>query len=240
MEFEGVPPSETPEPNLDRVSLGLGIALSAFAALMVVSLRAQSGFTAEQDSDPGRLMAWWLPLFGLGVVAIPIFIERRAAPLRSLGIRRPGLFDITWGVLAFALAVRAMATVAPLINRRFPAIHIQMNQLPMLKGWILVISAAVFEELFFRGYLIERLEMVAGSTWFAAGLSLMLFAFGHLPAWGPAGAVRYLVWGAFVTALYLLRRNLVVCMMMHLAQDALSIPVLWYAPLKRLFDAINL
>jgi len=225
---------ESPEPSLGRVWLGLILALSAFGALMAAALSGKASLTSAETIDPARLVSWWSPIFGLGVLAIPVVIERAPEPLRSLGIRRPSLLDFAWGVLMFLLAISAMAEVVPVVNRHLPAINVRLDRISLFNGWTLVFCASIFEELYFRGYLIERFEIVTGKTWIAATASLILFAAGHLPSWGPAGVVRNLVWGAFVTALYLLRRNLIVCIMMHFLQDALSIPVLWYVPLKRL------
>ncbi len=233
MQLEDAASAESSAPSAIRIWLGLALALSAYAALMVLGLRARAGLTQAQLTDPARLVTFWSPLMGLGVIGIVAFIED--APLRSLGIRRPRLIDLDWGVMFFVFAFVTMARVGPIVDSHVPGIGIRMPEVSMLKGWTMLVFAATMEELFFRGYLLERFERVTGRTWMGALVSLIMFAFGHLPTWGPAGVVRNLVWGAFVTLLYVWRRNLPVCVMMHFLQNACSTPGLWYTPLKRAF-----
>ncbi|HUY19042.1 MAG TPA: CPBP family intramembrane glutamic endopeptidase [Candidatus Binataceae bacterium] len=226
-------PAERSAVSATRVWLGLALALAAYAALIVMGLRSRASLTPPQLTDPARLLSWWSPLMGLGVIGIVAFIEH--APLTSLGLRRPRLIDLDWGLLFFAVGFAAMVRIGPMVNSYVPGVGVRMREVSMLEGWTMVLSSATMEELFFRGYLLERLERVSGRTWIAALASLIMFAFGHLAAWGPAGVVRNLVWGAFITLLYVWRRNLPTCMMMHLLQNAGSLPGLWYLPLRHAF-----
>jgi membrane protease YdiL (CAAX protease family) len=234
MEIEE-PPAQSTAASTARVWYGLTLALAAYGALTVAGLVGRSKLAVEELGDPARLISLWSPIMGLGVIAIAAFIEDQPAPLRSLGLLRPTPLDVAWGMLFFAFGFVTMLRIAPVVDHHLAGIHVHLNQVPILIGWEAVVSAATMEELFFRGYLIERFERVSGSTWFAATTSLIMFAFGHLVAWGPAGVARNLIWGAFVTILYVWRRNLPACMLMHFMQDAFSIPVIWYTPLKRLF-----
>jgi membrane protease YdiL (CAAX protease family) len=236
--FESQPAMEDNEPaqlrevSARRVWCGLALALAGYGAMLVTGWIGRARLTSDQVSDPARLISLWSPALGLGVIAIAALIERQPAPLQSLGLRRPTPTDVTWGMLFFAAAFETMVTLVPFIDRSLPGVHMRLDRMPMLAGWTAIILASTMEELFFRGYLIERIERVSGTTALAAGASLVMFALGHLPAWGPAGVARNLVWGGFITALYVWRRNLAICVMMHLLQDAFSLPVLWYAPLR--------
>jgi membrane protease YdiL (CAAX protease family) len=223
-------PAANSASSTPRIWFGLALALSAYAVMIADGLLGRAALAPAQLADPARLVSWWSPLMGFGVVGIVAFIEN--APLSSLGLRRPRLIDLDWGLLFFALAFMTMVWVGPLVNSRVPGIAVRMPAVSMLRGWTILVASATMEELYFRGYLLERFERVTGSTWMAALGSLTLFALGHLPAWGLAGVVRNLVWGGFVTGLYVWRRNLPACMMMHFLQNALSIPSLWYAPLQ--------
>lgn len=49
-----------------------------------------------------------------------------------------------------------------------------------------VVTAAVTEEVLFRGYAIERLEALTGRRWLAGTISLVFFVSVHLAAWSPA------------------------------------------------------
>lgn len=84
-----------------------------------------------------------------------------------------------------------------------------------------VITAAVTEEVLFRGYALERLKQRTG-RWSLAGLiSVGVFTVIHLPGWGRAHALGVVLpMGAALTALYIWKRNLVLVMLVYLVIDA--------------------
>jgi len=63
------------------------------------------------------------------------------------------------------------------------------------------------EELYYRGYLIERLRALTGSRYLAAGLPIFIFAICHHEQ-GWAGITIALLTGAVLTGVYLYKRNL--------------------------------
>jgi membrane protease YdiL (CAAX protease family) len=109
----------------------------------------------------------------------------------------------------------------------FPALnwseHDQINSLSAIPYWLnvlIVVRAAVSEEIFFRGYTLGRLQEVSGSRAIAAVVSCSVFTWDHVGFWGwhhvfiagPAGIV--------LTMLYLWRRNLLVNIIAHFIVDA--------------------
>ena len=52
-------------------------------------------------------------------------------------------------------------------------------------GILLVLRAAVTEEILFRGYLIEKVRQVSGSRVLAVIVSVAAFTYAHLGGWGP-------------------------------------------------------
>ena len=84
----------------------------------------------------------------------------------------------------------------------------------------LVVTAAVCEEFGFRGFGIEELTLLIGNRWLAGLLSLVLFTLGHIGLYGFSAALIVPgVIGAVLTVLYLWRRNLPACMLMHAIID---------------------
>jgi membrane protease YdiL (CAAX protease family) len=82
------------------------------------------------------------------------------------------------------------------------------------------VNAAVVEELFFRGLLIERLITITGRTWLAGVISYVAFVGGHIPGSGLTLALTGDAVGALaLVLLYLLRRNVAVCMVAHAVMD---------------------
>jgi membrane protease YdiL (CAAX protease family) len=94
----------------------------------------------------------------------------------------------------------------------------------------LILTTATTEEILFRGYVIERLEELTGRLWLAVGFSFVVFVIPHIVFFGP---LWLLTNGANVVLLYMLyvwRRNLIACMIMHLLGNSLLlIPALGLA-----------
>jgi len=76
----------------------------------------------------------------------------------------------------------------------------------------------VAEELFFRGYAIERLEALGLNRFWAAAIPLAVFSIGHWTG-GWANVVIALVLGAVLAAFYLWRRDLVANIIGHFLVD---------------------
>lgn len=170
-----------------------------------------------------RELVFWL-MAGL-LLAYVLFYERR--PLRSIGLARPGWKSLAWGVGGAAVMVAGMAVIYLVI---FPALGLeatekQMGEVMALPLWLrigLVTRAAVFEELCYRGFAIERLTDLTGRRWLAALVSLGMFAIAHLGYWGWTHLVIAGFGGLVLTALYLMRRDLASTMIAHWLTDAVG------------------
>jgi membrane protease YdiL (CAAX protease family) len=77
-----------------------------------------------------------------------------------------------------------------------------------------VIRAGVVEELFYRGYAIERLQALGLSRGVSAAIPLVIFSLGHWTG-GWANIVIALALGAILAGFYLWRRDLVANMIGH-------------------------
>ena len=90
-----------------------------------------------------------------------------------------------------------------------------------LPAWVLlvvVVRAGFIEELFYRGYAIERLQLLTGNRFLSALLPLLLFALFHYRQ-GPAGITIALLSGAVMTVVYVYRRNLWITITTHFLAD---------------------
>lgn len=84
---------------------------------------------------------------------------------------------------------------------------------------LIALTAGVTEELLFRGYAIERLSEISGSTTIGACAAYVIFVGLHAPFWGIGGTLQIGVWSLLVTWLYVRRRTLVPCIVMHVLND---------------------
>jgi len=163
----------------------------------------------------------WLVTVVLGVIAFRI--QRRAPVefgLRGLGWR-DGLAALGGLVVAFLASGIASHMVALTSN----ATDLQkLAAVPV--GWrvALVLTAAICEEFMYRGFGIEELTFLIGSRWMAAVLSLVLFTVSHVSLYGLSAALVIPgAVGAVLTGLYLWRRNLPSCILMHAIIDGIFV-----------------
>jgi membrane protease YdiL (CAAX protease family) len=97
-----------------------------------------------------------------------------------------------------------------------------LAKLPIWLLLLIVIRAGVIEELFYRGYSIERLQRIGFSKFWAAGIPLLIFSVGHWTG-GWKNIVIALALGAILSAFYLWRRDLVANMIGHFAVDFVGV-----------------
>jgi uncharacterized protein len=167
-------------------------------------------------------------ILAIALVLIVFFWEKR--PLASIGLRIPSSGDVlpAFGALvAFYLIGFAGNSLGSVPNpKAFPIFY----ALPwVVRVWML--SVLVCEEIMFRGYFIECVEKLTGRTWIAAMLSCILFGLAHASGWGFGYTFVVAAEGAVYATLYVWRRNLPVCMVVHFVTDA---PLVWL-PLSPMF-----
>jgi membrane protease YdiL (CAAX protease family) len=165
----------------------------------------------------------WLNLFAL--IYLVLKIERQ--PLSSIGARPVRWWTIPAGV---GLGIAMMLTF-PLIAMLNSFLGLAMDEhfvtaLMALPFWIrllLVLTAGIFEETLFRGYAIERITYLTGSKWIAGFITLVAFTLAHTPAVGFTHLLPVFIVGAYMTALYLWRRDLVLNIVVHLVIDGVQL-----------------
>ena len=133
--------------------------------------------------------------------------------------------------LGVALGFEFMGERPSGVEDRWGAIE---GNLPMLLLWLgIVWTAAAFgEEMFFRGYLITRLQTVFAGIRFGSALSVLIpaliFGFGHVYYQGLKG---FIVTGAiavaFGTVFLLFKRNLWPTIFLHGAIDSLGMIIIY-------------
>ncbi|HEY7887444.1 MAG TPA: type II CAAX endopeptidase family protein [Steroidobacteraceae bacterium] len=166
-----------------------------------------------------ELIVWaWV----VGILLYVARVERR--PLSSIGFRAVGWKD---GIIAVLAGILILAGLAVVLLVVFPALHwsesSQLASLSALPYWLnvlIVVRAAVSEEILFRGYPMERLEELTGSRAVAAVVTCTVFTLDHVTFWGWHHIFIAGLAGAALTILYLWRRNIWVNMVAHFIVDA--------------------
>lgn len=210
--------AEKPNPKI-----GIKIATVLLLVLINLPLGTWIGIgTGPADSLTREVIYWAMTAV---VLAFVVGIERR--PLSSIGLRA-----LTWKGVGHGVAVGLVMTavIAAIYLVIFPWMHVPLDldkgtPIAALPRWLtvaIVCRAAVFEEVFYRGFAIERLAELTGSRYVAAIISLIAFTFAHLSGWGWSHLLVAAAGGAILTALYLARRDLLSNMIAHFVTDAIG------------------
>jgi membrane protease YdiL (CAAX protease family) len=156
------------------------------------------------------------------LIVYVLAIERR--PLASLGFRWPRLSTLIWGIAAGVVLTVIYVGVAGVL---LPALHLRGNTgamhgllaTPLWFRFLLVLRAAVTEEVLYRAYPIERVEMLSRSRLLAGAVSVIGFTAAHLNYWGPVQLLFVAPAGVVLAALYLWRRDIWCNMLAHFLTD---------------------
>jgi len=156
----------------------------------------------------------------LTAILLWIVVKREQLPLSSIGLRfdRPGR-SLGWGlilaIILFAVILAILAAYSSLGIKYGEGAKIAPSLLVTL---LTVIRAGISEEVFYRGFALERLQSLSGSKWIAAAISLLLFAGFHYRQ-GLAGVFIALVVGAAITLFYMWKRDLLAAVIAHFLVD---------------------
>lgn len=158
------------------------------------------------------------------LLVVVLLVEGRGPA--SFGIRRPNGRDLELAVYAVGAVMVwswVLGRVAPQESEGIGVV----TAIGVPGVLVLILTAAVTEEVAYRGFLAERTAHLLGDHWWArwvgAAVSLGVFVVPHLEVFGPSWLLHQLP-GAIVLAVYVvLRRNLVGAMLIH---AALNLPIL--------------
>ena len=166
---------------------------------------------------------WKESLTWLCAIALLLIIRLgEGLPLGSIGIgRRSVKQSLAWGGLLTLICGVLAFGIAALTHYGGGSSDAAMEKLPLWLITCIVLRAGVVEELFYRGYAIERLQMAGLNRFWAGTAPLIIFAVAHWTG-GWANIVIALVLGAILTIFYMWRRDLVANMIGHFMVDFIA------------------
>ena len=166
---------------------------------------------------------WKESFIWLCVVALLLIVRRgEHLPFSSIGIGTSSVpKSILWGGILVVLCGIVGSVVAMLTHFKGGEMGDALSKLPLWLVILIVLRAGVVEELFYRGYAIERLQQLGLNRYVAGLVPLLIFGFAHGTN-GWANIVLALALGAVLTAVYLWRRDLVANMIGHFMIDLLA------------------
>ncbi len=155
-------------------------------------------------------------LYWLSAVALLIIIRRgEHLSLRSIGLGTTRWWaSILWGFVIAVVSATVVGGLAHLTGYGHGPGSAAFEKLPLWLITLIVFRAGVVEELFYRGYAIERLRMIGLGRFWSVTIPLVIFSLGHWSG-GAANVLIALAAGAILTGFYLWRRDLVANMIGH-------------------------
>ena len=213
-----------------RIQIFIGLIFPLIATFLPV------GATSKHFFGPllGGEYLWW----ALSAALLIYIVAVERLPLSSIGFRKPGVLDIVLGIIAGVLLFAGIGVIYQIV---LPALHLQaqakaasnLGALLTTPVWfrvLLVTRAAVGEEILFRGYPMERIKELTGSTLLAVVLTWAAFTYAHLASWGPMHLIVAGYGGVILTVLYLWRRNIWANMIAHWIADGAAFLLLPLLP----------
>ena len=208
--------NDRPNPmTRSRGATWVGLFIALFGILIV---RAVVYAFYPPYSSPAA--AWRESLNWVCAIALVLIIRfGERLPLRCVGIGRATIkSSLGWGgIIAVVCGVLAVA-IAALTHYNGGESGAALAKLPLWLVTLIVLRAGVLEELFYRGYAIERLEALGLNRFWAGTIPLLIFGIAHWTG-GWANIVIALVLGAVLTLFYIWRRDLVANMIGHFMVD---------------------
>jgi CAAX protease family protein len=122
--------------------------------------------------------------------------------------------SIAWGLVIAVVSAAVVGGLAYLTGYGNGPGSAAFEKLPLWLITLIVVRAGVVEELFYRGYAIERLRMIGLGPFWSVTIPLVIFSLGHWSG-GAANILIAVAAGIILTGFYLWRRDLVANMIGH-------------------------
>jgi membrane protease YdiL (CAAX protease family) len=178
---------------------------------------------ANNTSIGLALVGEWVALCFLVFLWVPRIEKKNMA---SIGLGRFNLRYLLWGILVYLLMLVASSVSGFLLESAgLPSLR---SLQPMIKGYSfatlfsLFLTGAFLEEMFYRGYLIERMTTLTKHRSIAAFVSWLLFTLVHLKFFGLGPTIETSVISATLVLLYLKEKSIWPCIVVHGINDALA------------------
>lgn len=207
-------PLQAPATRAPRATW-LGLAIALFGMLIARQTVSYFWPTTTFVSAVAKELGIWFCV----LLLLVIIYRGEGLNLRSIGIGTTSIWkSLGWG---FLLAIACFVAGGVLVWLTHYGHSEGAEAFAKLPKWLIalvVLRAGIVEELFFRGYAIERLNAIGLKRYVAAIIPLVIFALGHWTG-GVANIIIAFVLGAILTAFYLWKRDLVANMVAHFFTD---------------------
>lgn len=178
----------------------------------------------------GQMILKELLIFGLVAILLFYIIKKEKLTLTSIGLNNKH-----WGksllwvpilvLIGFALILGCIE-ISKLFGWKFGE-STAFDKVSPLTITLITIRAGVAEEVFMRGFLLERITAISGKKWIAFFISTLVFGLLHYPQ-GYAGILIATAAGAMFAFFYFWKRDLKANIIAHFLID--FIPNVLFTP----------
>jgi membrane protease YdiL (CAAX protease family) len=188
-----------------------GLAISLFA---MVGIRQVFVFFVPETTFASALLKE--ALIWLNAIALIVIIRRgEHLPMRSIGLGTARWWkSVLWGFVIAVTSAAIIGALAYVTSYGHGPGSAAFEKLPLWLITAIVFRAGVVEELFYRGYAIERLQLIGLGRFWAVAIPLVIFSLGHWSG-GAANILIAFTAGLILTGFYLWRRDLAANMIGH-------------------------
>ena len=204
-------PNQSSVPTKVSRATWAGLAISLFA---MVAIRQVFVFFVPEPTFASAVLKE--ALIWLNAVALIVIIRRgEHLPMRSIGLGTARWWkSILWGFVIAIVSAVVLGALAHLTGYGNGPGSVAFEKLPLWLITAIVFRAGVVEELFYRGYAIERLRLIGLGRFWSVAIPLVIFSLGHWSG-GAANILIAFAAGLILTGFYLWRRDLVANMIGH-------------------------
>src|SRR5262249_46529758 len=215
----GAPVALTPNEALVRAKTSRATWAGLFVSLFaMVVIRQVFVFFVPEMTFASAVLKEAL-IWGSAVVLLVIIRHGEHLPLRSIGLGTARWWkSILWDFVIAIVSTAVVGGLAYLTGYGHGPGSAAFEKLPLWLITLIVFRAGVVEELFYRGYAIERLQMIGLGRFWSVAIPLVIFSLGHWSG-GAANILIALAAGLILTGFYLWRRDLVANMIGHGSVD---------------------
>jgi membrane protease YdiL (CAAX protease family) len=204
-------PEQPSVPTKVSTATWAGLAISLFA---MVAIRQVFVFFIPETTFASAILKE--ALIWLNAIALIVIIRRgEHLPLHSIGLGTARWWkSILWGFIIAMVSAVVVGALAHLTGYGHGPGSAAFEKLPLWLITAIVFRAGVVEELFYRGYAIERLQLIGVNPFWSVAIPLVIFSLGHWSG-GAANILIAFAAGLILTGFYLWRRDLVANMIGH-------------------------
>ena len=197
--------------------------VAVFAALMAI-ITTMPHLTV---ASTGMVLLREAVLIGGSIGLMVLIVKTGPISADTLGWRRPNWRSLSFGLLCLLVSAVLSITMIALMHTfgitQNDGVLMAISGRPIWMLMLFALTAAISEEIIFRGIILNYLAAATGRVWLGAVVSLLLFAMAHMGTWGWAQVLFAMVPGTALTLFFLWKRDLGVCMIAHFLTDVIGL-----------------